>query len=340
MIRAGLRRQRLLRFGVFLGVVAGLFLVPSDGARAFPWNCQAVTQVPGVGSDGPVTFTFTHSAVSTTIPAFTCAAIDHSVASIPGGVPPQFPFVSGPQGIDAEAILRLAGITPAEQGAVAGMQISCVAGDVNYAAGDKRPFQPVTLNAGQIADTSRAAVFILPNAVPGVSWFVDPTKPDDSGQNWFSCPSGWAISVDTPKAPTLVVPTPVAAPAVVAAGTAAVTFSLPAAVTAAAGAPSFAPPLQYEWDFGDGTPPVSTTTPTATHVFGEGGSFAASVSVVDQGGGYGMSAPVSVTVTPPTLTVATPAVSPATAATTGVVAGMPLTFTTGATLNGAPDPNA
>jgi PKD repeat protein len=318
-----------------------LFLGRSHEAYGFQWNCQATTQAPGVGSNGPVTFTFggTAAGQTVTLPAFTCDAIDHSVKTIPGGVPPQLHFVPGPQGIDPQELLALAGIPPDKRSGVSGIQISCTNSGFSFAAGYKRPGQPVTLTPTQIADTAGDAVFIEPNGVPGASWFVDPTKPYDRGTNWFSCLYGWAIEIDLAKAPTLVVPTPVAAPTQAAAGTTPVAFSLPSAVTTSGGAP-VSSQLQYSWTFGDGTPPAPYSAVAATtHLFHQAGSYAVTVTVEDQQGAYGLSAPVKVTVTAPQLTVATPSVSPDSVRTTGAITGTPVTFSTSATLNGTPDTN-
>jgi PKD repeat protein len=322
-------------------VVVCALLAPSHEAQGFPWNCQAATQAPGVGSNGPVTITFGGSGQSITLPAFTCDAIDHTVKSIPGGVPSQLHFVPGPQGIDAQELLALAGIPPEKRSGVTGMQISCIGGAFSFAAGYKRPGQPVTLTPSQIASTSGNAVFIEPNGVPGASWFVDPAKPFDSGSNWFSCLYGWAIEIDVAKAPTLVVPTPVASPSAAAAGTTAVAFSLPSAVTTSSGVPVLSSQLEYSWSFGDGTPSTAySSVAAATHLFHQAGSFPVTVTVEDHQGGYGLSAPVTVRVTAPQLTVATPSVSPGSAHTTGAVTGTPLSFSTSVTLNGTPDTNS
>ncbi|HUF85535.1 MAG TPA: PKD domain-containing protein, partial [Acidimicrobiia bacterium] len=40
----------------------------------------------------------------------------------------------------------------------------------------------------------------------------------------------------------------------------------------------------YEWDFGDGTPPVTTTTPTVTHVYAHPGSYTATVTATSSAG--------------------------------------------------------
>ena len=329
-----------LRVACGVALVACVLLAPSQRAQAFLWNCQTATQAPGLGSDGPVTFTFSGAGQGTTVAAFTCEDIDHSVNSIPGGVPPQLPFAPGPQGIDAQELLALAGVPWGARAEVLGMQISCVGNLFSYAAGDKRPGQPVSLTPSQIALTGADAVFIEPNDVAGVSWFVDPTKPDDSGANWFSCLNGWAITIDTAKAPSLVVPTPLASPTASAAG-AQVSFSLPSGVTTSTGGVVSPSSLEYSWSFGDRTAPTPYgPQPTATHVYAQPGSFSAAVSVEDRKGDYGLSAPVTVTVSPPAITVATPSASPSSAATTGVVTGTPVAFATSVGLNGSPDPDS
>ncbi|MGH2928279.1 MAG: choice-of-anchor D domain-containing protein, partial [Solirubrobacteraceae bacterium] len=40
----------------------------------------------------------------------------------------------------------------------------------------------------------------------------------------------------------------------------------------------------YRWDFGDGSPPVTTTTPTTTHVYAGAGDYSASVTETSSGG--------------------------------------------------------
>jgi PKD repeat protein len=41
-------------------------------------------------------------------------------------------------------------------------------------------------------------------------------------------------------------------------------------------------PIQYRWDFGDGSPVATTGTPTTTHVYTAAGSYTVKVSVTDQ----------------------------------------------------------
>eukprot|EP00487_Bulimina_marginata_P012576 TRINITY_DN8952_c0_g1_i1.p1 TRINITY_DN8952_c0_g1~~TRINITY_DN8952_c0_g1_i1.p1 ORF type:complete len:227 (-),score=15.01 TRINITY_DN8952_c0_g1_i1:47-727(-) len=44
------------------------------------------------------------------------------------------------------------------------------------------------------------------------------------------------------------------------------------------------PPLEYNWDFGDGTPVVKTNKPFANHAYDEPGSYPATCTVVDKYG--------------------------------------------------------
>jgi YVTN family beta-propeller protein len=44
------------------------------------------------------------------------------------------------------------------------------------------------------------------------------------------------------------------------------------------------PAASYTWNFGDGTSPVITTTPTTTHTYAVGGTFTASVTITDNDG--------------------------------------------------------
>jgi DNA-binding beta-propeller fold protein YncE len=58
----------------------------------------------------------------------------------------------------------------------------------------------------------------------------------------------------------------------------------PTTFDASASTVRFGTITSYLWDFGDGSPPVTTSTPTTTHVFAESGSYTARVTETDSAG--------------------------------------------------------
>jgi len=54
--------------------------------------------------------------------------------------------------------------------------------------------------------------------------------------------------------------------------------------------------LTYVWNFGDGTPPLTTTGPTTSHSYTAAGSFTATLTVRDNRGG--VSTPASLRIDP------------------------------------------
>lgn len=68
--------------------------------------------------------------------------------------------------------------------------------------------------------------------------------------------------------------------------------------------------VRYVWNFGDGSAPVETTTPSATHAFAERRSYTVTVTVTDRNGSTAASTPATITVldgTPPSVTIDQPA---------------------------------
>ena len=58
----------------------------------------------------------------------------------------------------------------------------------------------------------------------------------------------------------------------------------PTTLDASASTVRFGTITSYAWDFGDGSPPVTTSTPTTTHAYTASGSYAARVTETDSAG--------------------------------------------------------
>jgi YVTN family beta-propeller protein len=123
---------------------------------------------------------------------------------------------------------------------------------------------PAGASAYAVGTTASANV-IVPLAISGAS--VIPAPPANLG----SQPGGIAIAPDQAPVAEL------AATDTVAAGAAA-TFD------ASASSNPSSPIATYTFNYGDGTPPVTTANPTATHAYTVAGVYTATVTVTDQAG--------------------------------------------------------
>jgi PKD repeat protein len=97
------------------------------------------------------------------------------------------------------------------------------------------------------------------------------------------------------------------------------TVNLPVTLSGAGSTDPTGDPLTYQWNFGDGTPVVTTTNTTVTHIYADDGIFTAILRVNDGRGGIGTdTATVTVNNLPPTAV--------ATANLTTTLEGVPITF--------------
>ncbi len=152
----------------------------------------------------------------------------------------------------------------------------------NYADGT---LSQITLATGATATlpagTRPAAVTVVPSG--GAVYVANETSPGVASELTVPAATASPASIAVGGAPDAIAVTPDEAPV-------AALSVLPGAATQPtmfnASQTTFpsSGPASYTWDFGDGSSPVVTTTPTTSHVYAEGGSYTATVTVTDVDG--------------------------------------------------------
>ena len=152
----------------------------------------------------------------------------------------------------------------------------------NYSDGT---LSQITLSSGATATlpagTHPAGITVVPSG--GAVYVANETSPGVASELAVPAAAASPASIAVGGGPDAIAVTPDEAP-VAALSVVPGAATQPTAFNASQTTFPSSGPASYTWDFGDGSSPVVTTTPTTSHVYAEGGSYTATVTVTDVDG--------------------------------------------------------